>query len=170
LLLSALTLLPAVATLPGAAAAASAGVATPSFLLPITAGRRRRDVGEGPAIEKLLEMSPFEYCNQTYGSDSGKERRLGLNDWIECTSNATEKLFEQRLGESGGVTDPTSMFDAMAFKGAFVPENIRADLEKYVSPEEIVKNSECLQKRFCETVVEVQTLPKAEAFLFLYSM
>ena len=65
--------------------------------------------------------------------------------------------------------DTTSLFDALPFQGAPIPKRLRKELARYLPPAETINDAECLQKSFCENLIELEDSPFQDSFLFFYS-
>ena len=62
-----------------------------------------------------------------------------------------------------------SLFDSLPYQGAPIPKQLRKELERYMPPPEALGDGECIQKSFCENLIQLDHSPFQESFLFFYS-
>lgn len=65
--------------------------------------------------------------------------------------------------------DSSSLFDSLPFQGAPIPKPLRKELARYMPSADTFSEAECLQKSFCENLVELDDTPFQESILFFYS-
>lgn len=63
----------------------------------------------------------------------------------------------------------SSLFDNLPFQGAPIPKKLRKELARYLPPAETINDTECLQKSFCENLIELNDSPFQDSFLFFYA-
>ena len=62
-----------------------------------------------------------------------------------------------------------SLFDSLPYQGAPVPKSLWKELERYMPPPDAMGDAECIQKSFCENLVQLNHSPFQESLLFFYS-
>ena len=93
---------------------------------------------------------------------TGKRKRdLTLN------STAAHKLSSAIMTEQ---RSDLSLFDSLPYQGAPIPEELRQELAHYMPDKDTITDSECLQKSFCENLIEINDSPYKESLLFFYAV
>jgi len=161
LLLGGLSLIPTVATVAPFTAGARAS------LLPFS-GRRKRSVDQNTIgelnIRTCLELPPLVIPMPQNGSRSLSiltVRRRNCKDPAKRVS--FRGTFKDKLPKQN------SLLDSLPFKGAIIPPDVQAELERFFPLEEILQNTQCIQRYFCENLLEIQTLKKPHSTSLLLS-
>ena len=75
----------------------------------------------------------------------------------------------QKAATNASLRFEDSLFDVLPFQGAPIPKKLRKELARYLPPAEAMNDAECLQKSFCENLIELDDSPFQDSFLFFYS-
>ena len=130
----------------GAVLLGGLGAATAAPIVPgvIAGAKRKRRSDDLLALPSIALTPGTDYNRHSYEDDKQKETVAATNE-------------------------TTSLFDSLPFQGAPIPKALRKELARYMPPADTFSDAECLQKSFCENLVELDDSPFQESFLFFYS-
>jgi hypothetical protein len=131
------------------------GAITAAPIVPGVIGRRKRDTRQpnDAAVANLALIPSTDLMQDSYIP----------NPKLESASMAVENKSLQ-MGNSS-----TSLFDSLPFQGAPIPKKLRKELARYLPTAEAMNDAECLQKSFCENLIELNDSPFQDSFLFFYA-
>ena len=130
------------------------GAITAAPIVPGVIGRRKRET------RKMKE------------STAANLALIPSSDFMQDSYIPNPKLASESVAvkkSSLYMDNSTSLFDSLPFQGAPIPKKLRKELARYLPPAEAMNDAECLQKSFCENLIELNDSPFQDSFLFFYA-